>query len=145
MEGTVAGLENKVICALDTDNDTLKTLVEECGGKSAGDGEPIAFAVVVGDISKAEDLAEKEDEAKKVIVISQEALEKGDQNKKLYMKLLLLNRLQGDSYNIDKAKTDLGVTDDDDDLIIVVEKEESEPDTPPEDDTTPESESQDQP
>ena len=132
------------ICNIPDSDAELEALVSECGGKIAADGDTIQFNIKhTSDMSQAEDLADDVD----VIVISDEIKTTKDQNKKLYMQLLLLSNLQ--SLDLESAKVELKITDEDDSLVKLVKKKASEPETPPEpepeDDTTPESESQDQP
>ena len=140
---TVSELDKEgklAICNIPDADAELEALISECGGKIATDGDPIQFKIKhTSDMSQAEDLADDVD----VIVISDEIKTTKDQNKKLYMQLLLLSNLQ--SLDLESAKVELKITDEDDSLVKIVKKKASEPETPPDEETPPESESQDQP
>ncbi len=125
LESTTAGLDktSRIVCSVETDDENLWALIEECGGRAPeGDEEDQFVVAFADDMSQAETIAERHP-GKKVVVVSKEPAA-ADDGRSLYSRLLLLNALNNNGYEeaISGSKEDLKVTDEDDTLIKVIDK-----------------------
>ena len=123
LEVTVGGLEEDVVCSrMDAEDKALLDFVTACGTRDPEEGEQPEF-IFITDESQAAAAYEKYPESV-VILINKDAISEDEENRNinLYVKWLLLDKLQDGGYDITEAKEDLEIAAEDEDLIKAVPK-----------------------
>ena len=123
LEATVSGLEEDVACGrLDPDDKALLDFVTACGVRDPEEGEQPEFIFITDESQAAAAYEQYPDSV--VLRINKDAMSEDEENQNinLYVKWLLVDRLQGGGYDISGVREDLEIEAEDEDLIKAVPK-----------------------